>query len=124
MKRTASTASAVASPVTAEGVLATINAPLLGDNPLISGVVVDSNITATPGLGATAITLRVRRNTLTGAIVGTALVLPVTASAVSQAALTFLDTTPSTTYVVTIQQSAGPATAAGAYNHTTTVTAS
>jgi hypothetical protein len=104
MKRQVTAATAVATPAAAtESVIATVNCPALGDNPLISGVVIDGVLDITPGTAATGVTIKCHRNTLGGAQVGPTLTIPgAAAGALSSRAFAMFDNAPTGgTYVIT-----------------------
>jgi hypothetical protein len=118
MKRSATSATGVnTTGNTAETVVATVPMPPLGDNPLISGVVVDGIMNMTPGAGTTGVTMRIRRGSLTGALVGPAQVVSPTVSVPGVSSFSALDLAPvpGQPYVVTMQQAA--ATGAGVVNY-------
>jgi hypothetical protein len=104
MKRQAAAATGVATPASAvETVIATVGVPNLGDNPLISGVVVDGVLNITPGATATAVIIRIRRTNLTGAVVGVAQTHTLANPASGSVPFTALDTAPvAGNYVVTL----------------------
>jgi len=91
--------------------------PSLSENPLISGVIVDGVINLTPGTATTGMTIRVRRGSLTGALVGPAQQLTPTAGSPASHAFSAYDTAPVSgqPYVVTMQ--AAGATAASTANY-------
>jgi hypothetical protein len=119
MKRSAASATGVSVGTgtgLVEGVVVTLPVPPLGDNPLISGVVVDGVVNFTPGVGTTQLTIRVRRGTtIAGALVGVAQVHALAAGVPGGVPFSAFDTAPVAggSYCVTVQQTAGPATAAG-----------
>jgi hypothetical protein len=118
MKRSAVSASGVnTTGNTAESVMATVPMPALNENPLISGVVVDGVINLTAGTGTTGGTIRVRRGSLTGALVGPAQQLVPTAGSPGPVAFSAFDPAPVSgqPYVVTYQ--AAGATAASTANY-------
>jgi hypothetical protein len=129
MKRVVASGSAIASPVTAEGVILTLPLTPVPEEPggyLWSHATVDAYINFTPGTGATQLTVRIRRGTtIGGTLIGAALVVPVVAG--SPVSLTIMaddaivqaipPLIPGQQYVLTVQQSAGPATVAGTANY-------
>lgn len=110
MKRSAVQATSVATPATAaETVVATISVPLLGDNPLITGVVVDGVLSLTPGATASSVVIRVRRTNVTGAVVGPVSPLyPVAPTVPSAIPFSVFDVAPVSggSYVVTVVSTA------------------
>lgn len=119
MKRSAASASGVSVGTgtgLVETVVATLPVPPLADNPLITGVIVDGVVNYTPGTGTTQVTVRVRRGTtIAGALVGVAQVHALVAGNPGGIPFSALDLAPvpGGSYCVTVQQTAGPATAAG-----------
>jgi hypothetical protein len=93
---------------TTEAVVGTIVIPSENQPLGADGIAIDGVVTGTAGASTTAVTVRVRQGTLTGAVVGVNLSTPVTASAGFYAPFACLDTTTSypagNTYVVTVQQ--------------------
>jgi hypothetical protein len=118
MKRTVVTVTSGATTNNAtEQVIATIPCPPLGDNPLISGVVVDGVVDITPGTAATSVTVKCRRGTTTsGTQIGATLTVPSAAAGVlGTRAISFQDTAPTgSPYVIT--QTAAAQTGAGTVN--------
>jgi hypothetical protein len=118
MKRQATQVTGVATPASAaETLIATVNVPNLGDNPLIQGVVVDGIINITTGTTATAVVIRVRRTNISGAIVGTAQTHSIGAATNGSIPFSAFDSAPVPgVYVVTVsvtgQGSAGAANVA------------
>lgn len=105
MKRQATSVTGAATAgVATETVVATVNCPPLGDNPLISGVVVDGVIDITPGTAATAVTLKCRRTGVAGTQVGPTLTVPNAAAGVlGTRAFSFFDAAPvGGVYVITV----------------------
>lgn len=94
-------------PTTTETVVLTFTIPPEG-NPGGEGVQIDANITISAGTGATAVILRVRQASLTGALVGNAVESPVTAAQANSLSGCVLDPTlqypVGNTYVLTAQQ--------------------
>lgn len=129
MQRVVVSGSAIASPITAEGVVLTLPfVPVEGEASgiLWSHLVVDAFVNFTPGTGATQLTVRLRRGTtIAGTLIGAALVVACAAGAPQSLAIMaddpVIQTTPPNVpgqqYVLTVQQSAGPATVAGASNY-------
>ncbi len=72
MKRSAASVTAFtpAGGNNAEQVIATLPCPALGDNPLVSSVVIDAVLNFTGGAAVTGVSFRVRRGSLTGTQVG------------------------------------------------------
>jgi hypothetical protein len=127
MKRSVATAQGLAGATTAEFVVATLPPLALPAEPaggLLTAVVIDGFINYTAGTLGTQITLRVRRNSLTGTAVGpvqNVTTVAANATAIPVAALDSLvqaspPQMPGQVYVVTCQQ-VGSATAAGTVNY-------
>jgi hypothetical protein len=117
MKRAVTSATGAGTAANAtEQVVATVPCPVLADNPLISGVVIDGVIDITPGTGATAVTLRCRRTNAAGAQIGPTLTIPgAAAGALGTRAFSFNDTAPTgAPYVITT--TAAAQTGAGTVN--------
>ena len=105
MKRQATSVTAAATAAVAtETVVATVNCPPLGDNPLISGVVVDGVIDITPGAGGGITTLKCRRTGVAGTQVGPTLTVPnAAAGTLGTRAFSFFDNAPvGGVYVITV----------------------
>jgi hypothetical protein len=120
MKRAVATVTALAGAATAEFVVATLPPlplPSEAGGVLLTQVVIDGFINYSPGTVGTTVTLRVRRSTLTGTLIGVAQTVtvapgPVTPTAIPVAAADAIvqatpPTIPGQVYVVTLQQAAG-----------------
>jgi hypothetical protein len=125
MKRVVASVTNVASPISTEGVVATLPAaPLPADagGVLASHNLIDGFINFTAGTGTTAVVLRVRRGSLTGALVGPAQTNVQAAGVIASIAFSADDSAAGANpppigqvYVVTIAQTGG--TAAGNTNY-------
>jgi hypothetical protein len=106
-------ASAVTLVTTAETLLGTIGP--FNENQAADfsqGIAFDGNINVTPGTGATAVTVRVRRGGLAGTLIGVAQAQGVTAAVAANVPIAELDPTlvqVGVSYAVTIQQTAASA---------------
>ena len=121
MKRAVATVTALGGQATAEFVVATLpGVPLPSEagGILLSHVVIDGFINYTPGTAATLVTVRVRRNSLVGTLVGVAqqvtvasgpAVVAIPVSADDPIVQTTPPTLPGQVYVVTLQQNITPA---------------
>jgi hypothetical protein len=108
---------------TAEQVIATVPCPLLADNPLASALVVHAVVNYTGGTNSTGVTFRVRRGSLTGAVVGQVFAPGVpTVNGYAVQVVDALSGAVPAQYVITKQEAA--ATANGTTNYlTATITA-
>jgi len=89
---------------------------MLGDNPLISGVIIDGVINMTLGTTQTSVAIRVRRGALAGTQVGaTVTAAAAAATAIPSTAFSVLDASPVSgqSYVITAQQAGGAGNATG-----------
>lgn len=132
MQRAVVSASNVASPISAEGIIATTPfCPVPGEASglLESHLVVDAYINFTAGAGTTAVVIRVRRGTTVGgALVGQALTVPLAAGNSASIQQIVDDPTVQTTpplvpgqqYVITVQQTGGTGAGSAVYVVATT----
>jgi hypothetical protein len=125
MKRTAAPISAVATGAgSAETVIATVPVPVLGDNPLVTGVTIDAVLNIAPGATTTAVVVRFRRGTTVGgAQIGASQTHTLAAGASAGIAAGAYDSAPGSggSYCVTVQQTGG--SGAGTVNGVITATA-
>lgn len=123
LKRVVASVTAVASPNSAEGVIATIASLPLPSDPgceVQRDVVIDGFLNFTAGAGTTAIIVRIRRGSLTGTLVGVAQTHVMAAGSVASIAFAADDLPPSNppvggSYAITVQQTGG--TGAGTANY-------
>jgi hypothetical protein len=126
VKRAVATVTALAGAATTEFLVATLPAVPLPGEPggvLLSQVIIDGFINYTPGTLGTSVTVRVRRSTIGGTLVGVAQVVTTVAAAAIAIPISAADplsqTTPPTipgqVYVVTMQNVAG--SGAGTVNY-------
>lgn len=127
MKRSVATVTSLGGTNTTEFVVATLpGVPLPGEagGILLSQVVVDGFINYTPGTLCTSVTVRVRRTSIAGTVVGPAQVVTTTAGNATAIPIAAADaavqatppTLPGQIYVVTLQQT-GASTGAGTVNY-------
>lgn len=118
MKRTVVSVTGAATTNNAtEQIIATVPTPPLGDNPLISGVVVDGVADITPGTGATSVTLKCRRTNVAGTQIGPTLTVPsAVATVLGTRAFSFFDSTPGLSSQYVITQTAAAQSGAGTVN--------
>lgn len=107
----------VAPVTTTETVILTINIPS-ENQPLGSdGIYLSGTVGGTAGAGTTAVGIRIRQGTVTGAVVGNVYTEPVTASALFTIGFDVLDPTTSypagNTYVVTATQTGATGNGSG-----------
>jgi len=129
LKRVVASATTVASPNSAEGVLLTLPPAPLPNDPsglVVQHTVIDGVLNFLAGAtGVTAVVVRVRRGSLAGALVGVAQTH--TLAAAGQASIAFAADDPASAnpavgqvYVVTIQQTGGTAAGSMVYGVATT----
>ncbi len=123
LKRSVVSVTGVASPVSTEGLVATLPPVPLPNDPsclLVTHTLIDGFINFTAGAGTTAVIVRVRRASLTGALVGVAQTHTLAATAIGAIAFSADDPASANPplgaiYVVTIQQTGG--SGAGSTNY-------
>jgi hypothetical protein len=123
LKRSVVTATAVATSNSAESLVATLPPAPLPNDPsslLVAHTLIDGFLNFTAGASTTAVVLRVRRNSIAGALVGPVQTHTLAGGTIGSIAFSADDPASanpneSQVYVVTIQQTAG--TAPGATNY-------